>query len=191
MASISAERPVVLAMSVKQRAATKEAESQSKEDSLSPPKIRRPLVEVENLGRKVRAVHGGQEGIGDLSKTKTGVDNEIRREVDEDSLVVWHPSPSGKNRKPTAPVGIPLHPASSTLSPTRRATFEEKYPHGREYHGNGPSTVSQHRRDWSDEKDDNATSSAAAGDSTRTMQRSADVKVWASCIVSWLSRTHC
>ena len=97
---------------LKHRVAMKKAKGQDREDSLTPPKIRRSRVETK--GPRVRAVLGGHADTGDPFMTRMKDAHPYLRQGRlssakragvpdggwEDGLVVWYPSPSAENRGP-------------------------------------------------------------------------------------------
>jgi hypothetical protein len=115
---------------LRHRVAMKKAENQKREDSLTPPKTRKPVVEVGNVSPKAKGVQGGQGGIGDPS-SKLGDPDAYGRQMNgeyvpgrkEDGLMVWHPSPSAKSNKPATP------------SPS-----QDRCPHGVVYYGSSPGS---------------------------------------------------
>ncbi|KAG0649356.1 hypothetical protein D0Z07_4196 [Hyphodiscus hymeniophilus] len=154
-----AARIAILAsfQNLRHRTPTIKAEAQGKEDYLTPPKLRIPVVEVENISTKAKVAQGGPAGTEDPLKTKSPDDEVDRPTMNvanaipvkttgwEDSLVVWHPSPKAENRKASP---VPPGPPSSSPSPTsgsasssprRKLTSDEKY--GIIRRGNGSSSI--------------------------------------------------
>jgi hypothetical protein len=177
--------------------AMKKAEAQDREGSLTPPKLRRPAVEVGNIIPNVRAVQREQGGKEDRSKARLGAYDAYRREMNtknastamngrwEDSLVVMHPPPNAENKKSSPVTGQSAvvtpgsSPRSAALSPYRKAKFEERYPHGIIHDGNGgASSVPPRRKLTSDEKYgivryENGSSSLIIGSSPKAVPNSA------------------
>ena len=126
-------------------ARVKMVEAQRQKESLTPPKLRRPVAKAGNISPKAKVAHGGHVGIGDPSKTKLGDYDAYRHAMNmenaspvkitarEDRLVVWHPPPTAGSTKSSQVSGCSGPPSSlrssQNASPSSRIklTTDQKY----------------------------------------------------------------
>jgi hypothetical protein len=132
---------------LRHRAPMKNTVDQDREDSLTPPKLRRPKKEMRDISLTAKRVLGGQGDIGDLSRTRVEVEadsNLYQRRLtaaaragapndgSEDGLVVLHPSPNAENRKSMVVAGsgpvveLMCLPRKGAASPARKPIVEER-----------------------------------------------------------------